>query len=371
MDSLVDKAEKRKIANRALQVASSSQDVSLTRVMKSRSEIKKLFYEDPEGGPEGSQESFPLAFTVPGQKRIFINTDKLFRGGDEEFPEEAIYFLICHEAGHLSLTPIYMKGDILEILAIIHQPKRDIRFPLPAIEVIKPHSIRNRYQDSLINYNILHNRYIENRPEIRRKIAEGAIYTYEEMGNSVTDSESPPRSVDLFLDVSYQSARKVLHDMGVSPYDSEGYTKEDVLNKLDELDFRFGESNRPEHNAKLAEYIWWLRFEFEAEELVNKLDENNFERWANNERKMREAVMKEKVRRKYAKMILKERDKPVPERHIGRRKMEEVSAPAQRRLNEDYEEYYPDYMEKFSELIGFRKWEDVKDSVLGAGASIP
>lgn len=368
---MVDEEEKLSIANDALKVASIAQKVSLKRVIESEDAIDEMFFDIPGAGPAGGGGQSP-AFTVPGQSRIFVIKDRLFRSGRREYPEEAIYALLSHEAGHLSLTPIYWKGEVLEILAIVYQPGRDVRFPLPAMtQIATDGNFRNFYEDALINFKIVNNSYINDRPEIRRKMAEGLIYVYDDMFGDIDNNQNPPLASNMWEEISYQAARRVLHDMGVSPYDSEGYRKEEWLEKLDDLDFKFGETDRPKHNKKLAEFMWYLRFDAKADELVRRLSDSNIKKWVKSESKMRPLKFRATIERQYAKSILMNQARPIPERMIGDDEVNKVRSQAREKWNKDYDNLYPGFMDEFSRKIGLRRWEDVKDQVIGAGAPIP
>lgn len=363
---MVSRTDKENALDIALSVASKSQSIQFTAKIMKVSELDREFYQRPQGG-------WGLAFTRSGFDTVYINKSRLYSTGSDEVGPDEILMLVQHETGHLSLSPIFTKGEMLEFLAIIYQPERNVRLPVTLLKNIPLGNFQNLYSDSIINYKILNNPYIEKsvNKEHRLSTARGMIKVYEGFG--VVDGRTKPPSIrkSVFMDVGYQAARKVLAEEGIDPYESEGWTRKNVLNKLDELNFKFSDSNRPAHNAKVADYIWFLRFEEKCDDVVEFFCDGTIKNAAVEEEKMRTKFIDYAVVNKFADTILTSGPNPYKRKEITPRLRSTVEPQARDMYRHAYDTTFNVDMVNFSKLIGIKEWKDVEDEVIGGGAVIP
>lgn len=366
------KLQQDKAVRDGIRHASKMQKMNFRAQMVTVDDLLKENFVDDESTP-GAREKFEqsLAFTYPGGLDVWVNTDRLYETGSDAISTDAIMMLLNHEAGHLSLTPVYYIGQYHELMAIIHQPNKPHRFPVTFLREeegrnsLINHLFCNLYMDCIINYSILENPYCNKEKEVKISIAKGMLDVF----SGIIQTGTPPYVEDVWRDIPVQACRKILGEEGIEPYASEGYVRKDDLEKMEELNFKFNERNRELHNHKVAELMWWLRFVKQDNFLVNLWSDSRIEEMAELEEDVRDVVIKKEVIRKFAKRIAIEKE-DIMEWELTDRIIDENMPEATREFQRVYDETYGVDPKRFAEEIGIELWDDVKDEVIGAGVDI-
>lgn len=224
--------------------------------IKNSNELKSIF---PNMGRLGIGD-MPYAFNRLGTNRLYVNSNRV-----ENLTECQLFFIVNHEIGHMSLSPIYSMGAHREALAIIYQPNRNdptntleyYRYPTGIYKDIIANTntdlYNNLYSDLLINTTIAKHHYYKNLENGKYSILynEGLLDFYGDIFHSFNNA-TPKRTISSdawWIDISAQVSQR---ELGMD------YALHDKLHVLDTIKFKTSDLNRNKHDINVSIFVDYL-----------------------------------------------------------------------------------------------------------------